>query len=138
LSLFIDTWGWLAMADAGEPLHKPTAACYREHVRSGQRVITSNFILDETITILFKRLPFSQAVRFSEGVLRSHTITVEPVTEKRFQAAFELRKRLQDKPTVSFTDLSSMVILTELKIPAILTQDQHFAQVGLDVHILPA
>jgi predicted nucleic acid-binding protein len=39
--------------------------------------------------------------------------------------------KFQDKPRISFTDLTSMVVMTEMGITSILTQDEHFTQVGM-------
>jgi preprotein translocase subunit Sec63 len=43
---------------------------------------------------------------------RSH-LTIERVTSERFAAAWKLRQRFQDKPKISFTDLTSMIIMRE-------------------------
>ncbi len=53
------------------------------------------------------------------------------MTTERFQLAYELRKKLHDKPYISFTDLTSMIIMEQLKIQYILTQDDHFLQCGM-------
>lgn len=42
----------------------------------------------------------------------------------------KLRHRYQDKPSISFTDLSSMVVMQELDIEWIRTEDNHFTHVG--------
>ena len=54
---------------------------------------------------------------------------VERVTSDRFGAAWELRKRFQDKPRISFTDLTSMVIMQERGIPLVVTEDEDFFQI---------
>ncbi len=48
-----------------------------------------------------------------------------------------MRRQFSDKPKISFTDLSSMVIMVELGISDILTEDRHFALVGLGFRSLP-
>jgi predicted nucleic acid-binding protein len=45
--------------------------------------------------------------------------------------------KLQDKPQISFTDLTSMVAMSELDITNILTEDDHFMQMGMDFRTLP-
>jgi len=59
-----------------------------------------------------------------------------PITGTRFKAAQVLRIRYQDKPTISFTDLTSMVVMQEFNIQKILTEDGHFAQVGLGFELI--
>jgi predicted nucleic acid-binding protein len=55
----------------------------------------------------------------------------------RFTRAWALRKQLDDKPNISFTDLTSMVIMQERHIVQVLTEDAHFAQVGLGFSLVP-
>ena len=62
---------------------------------------------------------------------------LERVTPDRFSAAWELRKRFQDKPTVPFTDLTSMAIMDERGIHQVLTEDEHFIQVGMGFSRVP-
>ena len=64
-------------------------------------------------------------------------LTVERITSRRFTAAWELRKKFQDKPKISFTDLTSMVIMQERRIKRILTEDDHFLHVGMDFQKVP-
>ncbi len=137
MKLFVDTWGWLVLADRNDPLHQRAVRCYEEYSQRFGRVLTSNFVLDETFTLLFRRRPFEEARRFAQGILKSSFIGVEVVTETRFQKAFELRGKFSDKPKISFTDLSSMAIMTELKLSDILTADAHFVHVNLGFRTLP-
>lgn len=137
MNIFVDTWGWLALADPHDAHHAQATEYYEEFSGSGVGVLTSNFVLTETFTLVFRRRPYSEAMRFSSALLQSSVIQVEAVTESRFLKAFELRKRFSDKPRISFTDLSSMAIMIELNITDILTGDAHFSQVGLGFRMLP-
>jgi predicted nucleic acid-binding protein len=137
LKLFVDTWGWLALEDRLEKSHESAARCYKQVITRPGQILTSNFVLDETFTRLFRRRPFHEAVHFAGGLLASPFIRVEPVSDARFRQAFSLRQKFADKPKISFTDLTTMVIMAELKIPMILTADSHFAQAGLGFEILP-
>jgi uncharacterized protein len=136
VKLFVDTWGWVAVADRRDPGHAPAMEIFRQARRSGGTV-TSNFILDETFTLLFKRRPFEDAWHFTTDVVRSPFIDIQEVTRARFSRTIELRKQFSDKPKISFTDLSTMAIMGELGITDILTADRHFTHVGLGFRVLP-
>ncbi len=125
------------MADPRDSCHGQAVRYYREFSRGAGEVLTSNFVLDETFTLLFGRRPHHEALRFSSGLLQSSFIRIEVVTESRFHQAFELRKKFRDKPGISFTDLSTMAIMIELKVTDVLTGDAHFRHVGLGFRILP-
>lgn len=136
MKLFVDTWGWVAVADRKDNGHEAATEIFRQARRSGGAV-TSNFILDETFTLLFKRRPFEDAWHFTTDVVRSPFIDIQEVTTVRFSRTIELRKQFSDKPKISFTDLSTMAIMLELGITDILTADQHFTHAGLGFRALP-
>lgn len=136
MKLFVDTWGWVAIADRRDAGHEAATEIFRQARRSGG-AITSNFILDETFTLLFQRRPFEDAWHFATNVVRSPYIDVQEVSSARFSKTIELRKQFSDKPKISFTDLSTMAIMLELGIVDILTAGRHFTRVGLGFRSLP-
>jgi len=134
--LFIDTWGWLVLADSKDPAHQRAVATRRLH----RAFVTTDYVLDETITRLFARCPFALAQTFVEGVFNAReagVLAIELITPGRFDQAWKLRLRYRDKPQISFTDLTSFVVMTELRIPDVLTSDSHFAKAHLGFRILP-
>ncbi len=64
-------------------------------------------------------------------------LRLERITAERFEKAKGLRMKFRDKPRISFTDLTTMVVMTELKIADILTEDDHFTQVGMGIQKMP-
>ena len=137
MKLFIDTWGWLTLEDSREPFHQAATRIYAEAAHSTGNIITTNFVLDETITMLFRRRPFEEAGRFTSGLLISPFIRIEEITKARFRRTYELRLKFQDKPDISFTDLTSMIVAKEMKVTDVLTGDRHFVQAGLGFRIHP-
>jgi uncharacterized protein len=134
--LFVDTWGWVAVADRRDAGHEVATKIFRQARLSGG-ALTSSFILDETFTHLFKRRPFEEAWLFATTVLLSPFIDIQEVTEPRFSRSINLRKQFSDKPNISFTDLTTMAIMVELGVTDILTADRHFTHVGLGFRALP-
>ena len=139
-AIFVDTWGWMAFGHRREPRHAEVKRVYQGFRSSEIPIYTSDYVLDELVTLLFRREVFEEAVRFVEGILAAAAlgqVRVERVTPDRFFAAWELRKRFQDKPTISFTDLTSMVIMEERGILEVLTQDEHFIWAGMGFSRVP-
>lgn len=137
MKLFIDTWGWIVLNNRREPRHKGLNEFYSSWRNRKGVSYTTDYVLDETFTLLFRRLPFKKAVdslaiielAINEGYLR-----LERITAERFEKAKDLRIKFQDKPRISFTDLTSMVVMAEREITSILTEDDHFDQVGMGFH----
>jgi predicted nucleic acid-binding protein len=91
-------------------------------------------VLDETITLLFRRLPFTTARESLEIIQQAITeryLVLLRITPEQFDLAIQLRLKFQDKPRISFTDLISMVVMREADVADILTEDDHFTQVGM-------
>lgn len=138
--LFIDTWGWLTLRDKREERHKEVVNFYSNFSSQPCSIYTSDYVLDEAFTLFFRRLPFIKARESMELLLDSvkEGITIlEFITPERFMKSRELRLRFKDKPRISFTDLSSIVIMEEFSISNILTEDRHFTHVGKGFQIVP-
>lgn len=140
MKLFVDTWGWLTLRDRKELRHRETVDFYHDFRAQGGQLYTTDYVLDETLTIQFKRLPFPQAweaLQLLEEAIQTGSLKLEWITPDRFQRTKALRLNLQDKPLISFTDLSSMVVMQELDISLILTGDAHFTHVGFEFQNVP-
>jgi len=140
VALFIDTWGWLVLEDRKHPSHHAVYSLREQATEHGVMWVTTDFVLDETITRLFSRRPYNEARRFCDALFRAveaGLLALERVTAERFQRAYRLRQRYSDKLRISFTDLTSFVVMDELRIRDVITEDAHFMQSQLRFRILP-
>jgi predicted nucleic acid-binding protein len=138
--LFIDTWGWVVIHNKREPRHYEVDALYREFRLNGGSIYTTDYVLDETFTLLFRRLPLpiaEESVGLLDEAIKEGYLNLEWVSPERFEEAKELRLRFRDKPKISFTDLTSMVVMKELGVSSILTDDDHFTHVGMGFEKMP-
>ncbi len=69
--LFIDTAGWMAMADAKDPLHQESVQFRDQSLDQGAILITSTYILDETLTLIRMRLGIMAAEKWWGWYLRA-------------------------------------------------------------------
>src|SRR5712692_7840889 len=131
-NLFIDTWGWLVLANEKDPDYSQVLGLRVQYAERSQPWITTDYVLDETLTRLFAATPFPKAQRFCEAIFESEklgAVIIEKIDPERFEKAWKLRLRYRDKPRISFTDLTSFVVMQELGIKLALTGDTHFNQV---------
>jgi predicted nucleic acid-binding protein len=138
--LFVDTWAWLVLANNRDPAFDNVSRIRVDAAGKAGAWVTTDYVLDETLTRLFAATPFTAARRFAEGIFeasRQGLLDIEHVTSERFSRAWRLRVRYDDKPRISFTDLTSFVVMRELGIQQVLTSDAHFEQVGLGFIRLP-
>jgi len=104
-------------------------------------LVTTEYVLNETFTRLFARCGFSPARQFSDGILEAASqgqLALDRIAPARFDAAYRMRLRYNDKPEISFTDFTSFMAMRELGIKDVLTADAHFAQVHLEFRRVPA
>ena len=136
----MDAWAWLALSNKKDISHELAKKWYGEIKETGYRMATSDYVLDEVITALFKNVAFGGAIEYIESLfaaIKAKQIKLERITETRFKAAWLLRIKYQDKPDISFTDLTSFVLMQELAINNVFTGDAHFNQVNLGFEIIP-
>lgn len=137
---FVDTWGWLALGNRNDAYHDEIKNIYARLQSDGVGICTSDYVLDELVTILFRRESFQQAQSFTEGILKGAAtgkLIIERITSERFSLAWKLRDKYRDKPSISFTDLTSKVVMEQRRIKRIITRDDHFMQVGMGFVIEP-
>lgn len=139
--IFVDTWAWIALADQTDQYH---AAAQRQHQQfrmTRQRYVTSDFVLTELINYLYTSVPAHQAQTVIEALFQqaqSGTIQLIHISSTQFDRAWQLRKKYQDKPDISFIDFTSFVVMQDLGIKDVFTGDAHFEQVGMGFRSLPA
>jgi predicted nucleic acid-binding protein len=139
-SVFIDTWGWVSLFNRKERQHEQVSGLYKSIRSTSGQMITTDYVLDEVWTMLFKRVPFSvarDALEAVSGAAAAGYVLLERINPARFEAAQRLRLTLHDKPDISFTDLTTMTVMRELGITEIITGDAHFTHVGMGFILLP-
>jgi predicted nucleic acid-binding protein len=138
--LFVDTWGWLALRDKGEAHHRAAVEIFQGARKTLHGIVTTDYVLDEAITLLFRRLAVHKAKESLEALLAAvdgGEISLAAITPTRFAQAVKLRLKYRERPEISFTDFTSMVVMRELGLQQVLTEDGHFAQVGLGFELVP-
>ena len=131
-ALFVDTAGWMACADASDPAHEACRASRDNALRAGQVLVTTDYVVDETLTLIRLRLSLSAAEAWWRQIDASPRVRWERIDEARFERALELLFRHRDK-AYSFTDCTSFALMRELKITSALTTGKHFKQMGFAV-----
>jgi predicted nucleic acid-binding protein len=134
-AVFVDTGGWMACADRADPTHVACTAVRDATLEAGRILVTTDFVVDETLTLIRFRLGLAAANAWWQQIDGSARLRWERVENDRFERARNLFFQYRDKD-LSFTDCTSIAVMRELKLKTVITTDRHFHQVGFDV--LPA
>jgi len=90
--IFVDTWGWLALGHRRDSRHSEVKRFYGEQRAQRVPIYTTDYVLDEVITLLFRREVFSEAIRFAEALFAAvslGSLIVERITSPRFMSGEE-------------------------------------------------
>ena len=127
--VFVDTAGWMACADGADPDHHRLSGARDAALRAGQALVTTDFVVDETLTLIRMRLGLPAADRWWGQVDGSSRLRWERVGSDRFERARQLFFQYRDKD-FSFTDCTSFVVMRRERIVDAFTFDHHFEQMG--------
>ncbi|NMX21646.1 hypothetical protein C5S30_04270 [ANME-1 cluster archaeon GoMg4] len=128
--IFIDTGAFLALEDESDQYHE-VALQFREQVLRKKRyeMITTSYILDETLTLIRFRISINASVDFSKEIRKSKVVKIVHVSREMEGKARDIFERYDDKD-FSFTDCVSFVLMWEMGIEEAFAFDQHFNQMG--------
>ena len=130
--IFVDTGAWYALVDRNDPDH-PAARKYFETNRLP--LVTTNFVFDETVTLLRRRLGWSVACGFGLGLRGSGLAAVAYVTAEDEDAAWTIFRKFRDKE-FSYTDCTSFAVMDRLGLRTAFAFDRHFA--AMEYQVEPA
>ena len=131
--IFVDTSAWFARVVPTDP-HHPTA--FQWTAANEERLITTDYVVDETLTLLRSRGHITYALSLGELLFSESIADLHYLTPDEILAAWIVFRDYSDKDW-SFTDATSKVVIEKLGIRQAFAFDEHFRQFG-SVEIVPA
>ncbi|OGV82598.1 MAG: hypothetical protein A3K18_08125 [Lentisphaerae bacterium RIFOXYA12_64_32] len=131
-TLFVDTAGWVAAADATDPANQAVRDERDRWLADGGLLLTTDYVCDETLTTLRFRLGLEAAERWWAQIEGSSRLRIETVDPAGLERARSIFFRYRDKD-FSFTDCTSFAVMRRLRLRDVLTLDEHFRQMGFAV-----
>ncbi len=124
--IFVDISAWYASTSVREINHQD-AKHFLVSVR--ERLLTSDYVVDETLTLFRSRGETQHALTFGAEVIDGSFAHIISITEQDFAAAWNVFQRFADKEW-SFTDCTSRVVMERLGIQRAFAFDDHFRPFG--------
>lgn len=128
--IFVDTSGFYALLVKQDDRHERACQVLRSAADKRRRFFTTDYVIDETATLLKARGHGSMLPRFFEVVFGSSVCSVEWTDVDTFQSVQSYFLKHMDQAW-SFTDCLSFCVMKERRLHDSLTKDAHFAQAGL-------
>lgn len=123
---FVDTSAWYAYIRTDDPDHRAAATVLEQWEG---RLVTSNFVFDELVTLVRGRLGHKAALTVGEILRSSQIVELVRLSAEDEQEAWYLFSEHRDKD-YSFTDCTSFVLMHRLGLAVAVTVDHHFQQAG--------
>ena len=132
MRLFVDTSAWIALHDRNDQYHDKAVSKALEIKKHRMELMTSEYIFDESITLMRFRTSHPAAVLFGESLLNSAIVRLVDITDEDRAKAWEFFKKYKDKE-LSFTDCTSFVLMKHMRLQKVFTFDKHFKQMGFEM-----
>ncbi len=130
---FVDTGAWIALFSVRDQYHEEARAIYNTLKQQRERLYSTDYVIDETVTRLRYDVNHSAAVDFldaMEGAEEKGTVTVVAIDRSSFQEAKRLFRQYSSE-RLSFTDCTSFVVCQSYGISAAFAFDRHFPIMGI-------
>jgi predicted nucleic acid-binding protein len=101
-------------------------------LRAGAVLLTTDYVVDETLTLLRLRLGLTAAREWWGRISASRRVVMAEVDHVLREDALHWFFRYEDKD-FSFTDCTSFALMNREKLREALTTDRHFEQAGFQM-----
>jgi predicted nucleic acid-binding protein len=130
--LFIDTGALIARLVERDQHHERALEAWAALAKGQQRCATSNYVLDECITLLARKTTYGFAASEGRKLYASSRLDVLRPDAADERSAIELFSKYADQ-RVSFTDCVSFVLMKRSRIRRVFAFDRHFAVAGFEL-----
>jgi predicted nucleic acid-binding protein len=131
-NIFVDSSFWIAVADSTEKNHTRSLKLLKEFKKSKNLLVTTNFILDETFTLIRKRQGISRVIEFRNVIAKfGWQLRLERVIVADEESVWKWFVR--DIEKLSYTDCTSFAVMGRLGINKVATFDEDFSKVGFEI-----
>ncbi len=129
--LFVDTSAYFALTDRSDENHEAAVRIIHQLIRERTELLTTNYIVAETHTLLLNRIGYKTALQVIEELYKSQT-RIYRVREAEERKALEIVRKYTDKE-FSLVDAMSFATMERLHLTQAFAFDHHFAQYGFSL-----
>ena len=127
--IFVDTGAFIAIYLEGDQYHSHAFPLWKQLLASGERLYTSNFVLEETITLISRRGGYEFALRKARLLYASPNLEILRPDRRMELAALDYFHKYADQE-VGFTDCVSFALMHAHRLTRVFCFDRHFDAPG--------
>ncbi len=128
--VFIDTSAFYALMDKSDRFHADSAKTLKFLLNNEFELITTNYVVLETVALLQNRIGFEPARLWVQRMLK--IIDVYFIDQALQESAFDLWVGLGSRK-VSLVDCTSFVFMRKKGLEIAFTYDNHFKEQGFEI-----
>ena len=126
--VFIDSAAYIALFNKREQNHERSVEIFNKILHSSH-LYTSDYIFDEVVTFSNVRYGHQKACEVSISILKTSLVQLIIIDRDLLKLSHD-RFLKSPKKKISFTDISSTVVMDQYKIDFVFTFDSHFQSMG--------
>jgi predicted nucleic acid-binding protein len=127
--IYVDTGAYVARYLSRDQHHQKAKAFWEKIRKNQESCFTSNFVLDETFTLLGRWAGYDFASQKAAIIYASKLLIILRPTRGDEMKAIDFFQKYADQ-NVSFTDCISIVLMRNKKIKRVFSFDSHFERAG--------
>jgi len=128
--IYVETSAFYALLDRADPYHKEASSLWVALMDNNFTLVTSNYVVSETVKLLQKRIGFEAARAWYKDILS--VVDVLWIGEGIHQQAYELWLNLGRIP-LSLVDCTSFVTMHHHQIEKVFCFKSYFVDYGFDI-----
>ena len=132
--IFIDTGAFLGRYLSRDQHHRSAVTIWESLVSGSENFVTSNFVIDETLTLLGRWAGYGFAIDRAKNIYASRAFTICRPGRDDEMKALQFFGKYADQQ-VSFTDCISFALMKRERIERVFSFDKHFKLAGF--HVIP-
>jgi predicted nucleic acid-binding protein len=133
--IFVDTGAWIALVDKSDQHYNDASIIYKKLKQQKERFLTTDYVVDETVTRLRYDANHQVAVKFLDLIEQSEKTRILrriQIDETLFQNAIAIFRKY-DSAVLSLTDCSSFAVCQMYNIYQAFAFDKHFTMMGISL-----
>jgi predicted nucleic acid-binding protein len=131
--IYIDTGAFLARHLSKDKYYSQSNAFWEAIQKKNEACVTSNFVLDETFTLLGRSAGYKFSAQRARNIYASKSVQILRPTRREELRAIDFFEKYSDQ-RLSFTDCISFVLMQSNKIKRVFTFDHHFQLAGFQIY----
>jgi len=128
-AVFVDTGAWVALRYGRDQHHERARALLGRIRAEGIGLVTTEWVLGETVTLLKARGAVDHALALGEAIQSGRLGHLVESTPERHRRAWDLFVRYRDR-RVGWVDCASFAVMEELGLVQVFGFDEDFARAG--------